>query len=60
MNNAPMQLFKRFLVALFTVSTISFGVPLWAQSYPNKPVKLIVPFGPGGFTDVVAKNCLRV
>lgn len=26
-----------------------------AEPYPNRTVKIIVPFGPGGFTDVVAR-----
>jgi tripartite-type tricarboxylate transporter receptor subunit TctC len=37
---------------LATVATTGYAQ---AQNYPNKPIKLIVPFAPGGFTDVVAR-----
>jgi tripartite-type tricarboxylate transporter receptor subunit TctC len=41
-------------VALFS-AFLSITTSVVAQSYPNKPIKLIVPFAPGGFTDVVAR-----
>src|SRR5215212_4214266 len=48
---------KRHVLVIFGVwlaLTFSFG-DAHAQSYPNRPIKLIAPFPPGGPLDVMAR-----
>jgi tripartite-type tricarboxylate transporter receptor subunit TctC len=40
---------------LLALAAFAVTAAAHAQPFPNRPIKIIVPFGPGGFTDVAAR-----
>jgi tripartite-type tricarboxylate transporter receptor subunit TctC len=45
-----------FLRAVAAAALACTLAPAWAQAYPNKPVRVIIPFPPGGTLDFIGRT----
>lgn len=46
---------RRLMVSAAATAILPHPFSAWAQSYPDRPVKLIVAFAPGGPSDIMGR-----
>ena len=47
---------RDFLKSTAALATLAAAPATWAQAWPSKPIKMIVPFIPGSAPDVIARG----
>jgi len=47
---------RRLMLGGLCAAALAFAAPMHAQTFPSKPITLVVPFAAGGPTDVVART----
>lgn len=46
---------RRESLLVLAATASAFGLPAWAQTFPDKPLRLVVPFGAGTTTDIISR-----
>ncbi|MGB5870645.1 MAG: tripartite tricarboxylate transporter substrate binding protein [Albidovulum sp.] len=54
------RLFKKSLTATALAATTALAAPAFAEGYPDRPVELIVTFGPGGGADLMGRTMAQL